>query len=555
MMDWVSIDPNISEIYSKLSIVGVLVPAIFTYFSYAFPDENNVSLKKVLLIFIPILPFIFLAPTKFNIEYIDSSTPDCDAVLGSLYYLIPVVFVTYVLWSFIVLFKKFKKGTDQIKKQIKLVLIGFSSLIAWALVTNVTAPLIGLDKLSFFGPIGAIVFVFFVAYSITKYKFLNIKVLLVQALVVWLVILIGSQFFFIRSFVNQLLTGFTLILLVIFGWVLINSVKKEVQQKEELEVANKKIDRKNVKLSIANKEISKRKEALEVANKEISKRGGELQRMADSLAIANDKLRQLDNAKTEFIGLVNHQLLHAPTPIKDYLAMLLEGSYGEIPENQIKVLKNINAANDRQIHLTEDLMAVTRMESGKIELTFTKEKLEDICQGVYVNVEPTAKEKNLVLEYEKPKTALPELVLDKSKIFEAIFNFVDNAVKYTPAGKIVLKVELDSSSRYKPQSLEDQDKKAIAGQVVRVTVADTGSGISKENISQLFAKFSRKDVAKLNANGTGLGLYLVKLTIEAHGGRTWAESEGEGKGAQFIIELPVKTPEEILAQVQNTIKK
>ncbi len=554
MLNFSSTDFDSVLLYDKLSAIGGFIPAIFFIFVYFFSDDlenkSTISKRNLYLFLLPMLPFIIFSATKYNVQGL-TDPPECETIAGPLYWLFAAVIIFYTAGALVIFFKKFKTKNNEAKKQLKIILYGFSFSVTWVLIINVILQIFGFPNASLLAPIGIIWLIVSISYAIVKHQFLNAKLIATQALVVALIILIASQFAFIVTTINKILTAFTLLIAIVFGWMLIRSVKKEVKRKEELEVANKKIDQKNVKLSSANREISKRKEALEVANKEISERKEQLQKMADSLAIANDKLKQLDTAKTEFIGLVNHQLLHAPTPIKDYLAMLLEGSYGEIPENQIKVLKNINAANDRQIHLTEDLMAVTRMESGKMELNFTKEKMEDICQGVYVNVEPTAKEKNLVLEYAKPKTVLPELVLDKSKIFEAIFNFVDNAVKYTPAGKIELKVELASSSNYKPQSLEDQEKKAIAGQVVRVTVSDTGSGISKENIAQLFAKFSRKDAAKLNANGTGLGLYLVKLTIEAHGGRTWAESEGEGKGSQFIIELPVKTPEEILERMAD----
>ncbi|OPY71352.1 MAG: Alkaline phosphatase synthesis sensor protein PhoR [Syntrophorhabdus sp. PtaU1.Bin002] len=127
----------------------------------------------------------------------------------------------------------------------------------------------------------------------------------------------------------------------------------------------------------------------------------------------------------------------------------------------------------------------------------------------------------------------------KGKIFEAIFNFVGNAIKYTSEGVVVLKIELASESCYEPRNGDDDAKGPISGPVIRVTVSDTGMGISKEDIPYLFAKFSRRDAAHMNSEGTGLGLYVVKLVIEAHGGRTWAESEGEGEGSRFVIEIPV----------------
>ena len=95
MMNWQSVAPDKVEIFDKLSVIGVIIPAIFLYFSSVFPDGKNISAKKAIFIFLPLLPFILLAGTSFNVRYIDSSTPDCESVVGPLYYLMPVVFLIY----------------------------------------------------------------------------------------------------------------------------------------------------------------------------------------------------------------------------------------------------------------------------------------------------------------------------------------------------------------------------------------------------------------------------------------------------------------------------
>jgi len=420
MMDWRSVNPDIVEIFTRLSIIGIIVPAIFLYFSYAFPDGKNISIKKVILIFLPLLPFILLSWTNLNVESIDTSTSDCESVLGSLYYLIPVIFILYCVWAGVVLVKKFRRGDDQVKKQIKLVLVGFVFFIAWATVTNVIAPLIGFDNLSFFGPIGVMIFMSFVAYAIIKYQFLSIKVLLTQALVIGLIMIAGSELLFAESATNQILILITLAAIIGFGYMLIKSVKLEVKQREEVEAANKTIERKNSQLEVANKEITEKKEHLEIANKEISKRGEELQKINNELKIAYDKLEELDQAKEEFTSLASHQLKNAPTAIKSLLAMFLDGDYGKVPDNQLEVLKNINKANEHQIELSKELLQIIKMESKKVKLDFQKERVEDICQNVYNNLAAMATERNLEIKYERPEQPLPELLLDKSKVFDSI---------------------------------------------------------------------------------------------------------------------------------------
>ncbi|MCX6761292.1 MAG: HAMP domain-containing sensor histidine kinase [Candidatus Moranbacteria bacterium] len=376
------------------------------------------------------------------------------------------------------------------------------------------------------------VFLGFLAYLIVKFKAFEIKLIGAQALVVTLIVIIGSQFAFIQNNTNRILTAITLALAVVFGWILIRSVKKEVQQREELEIANNEIEKRNL-------EIEKRNKKLNAANKEISDRKNQLQKISDSLAVANDQLKLLDTAKTDFISMASHQLRTPPTPIKGYSSMLLEGSYGELNPEQKKAIENIANANNQQIAFVEDLLAVSRIESGSMKFVFEKCQIEEFCQEVISNLTLKAKDKGLYLDYKAPATPLPELFVDGAKIREVISNLVDNAVKYTLKGGVTLLVEL----------CEKKAENCLAKPHLRITVSDTGIGIPAEEIPYLFAKFSRgKDTSRLNTGGTGLGLYVVKIITEANGGKVWIESPGANLGTKFILELP-------LEQEQETIEK
>lgn len=530
--------------WSFINLLEMLVSVSTLYFAYVFLENKDASFRLKVFFGTLLSLFIFLIPTKLNIPSFTSTS--CEAQQGILNYYFYFLESFFFVWLVIYLIRKIKNsGKGVARQRIVYFSIGtIAFLVSFSGANIISSALTALNITVFsgnngnwlmlqYGLLGMPIFMGFLAYLIVRYKAFNIKLIGTQALVVLSALLIGALLFYVQDTGGKILILINLALSIGFGYILVKSVKKEVEQKEALEVANK--------------EITEKKEHLEIANAEISKRGEELQKMAYSLdnanqelKITNNKLIELDKAKADFIGLANHQLKHAPTTIKSFMSMLLEGDYGQVPESQIKVLKNVNDANERQIHLANDLLEIIKMESNKVQLDFQKQRIEDVCQGVFDNLSATAKEKNLQLSYEKPKQALPEVLFDKSKVFEAIFNFVDNAVKYTPKGSITIKTEFAPSSNYKPQNSDDADKKPIQGSVVRVIVSDTGSGISKEHLGQLFAKFSRKDTAKLNSGGTGLGLYLVKLMIEAHGGRTWAESEGEGKGSRFIMELPVK---------------
>ncbi|HMK83911.1 MAG TPA: HAMP domain-containing sensor histidine kinase, partial [Candidatus Bathyarchaeia archaeon] len=180
---------------------------------------------------------------------------------------------------------------------------------------------------------------------------------------------------------------------------------------------------------------------------------------------------------------------------------------------------------------------------------FKRHRIEDICRQIVDTLYPKAKDSGLYLEYIKQKEPLPELLIDGPRIRESISNLVDNAIKYTKTGEVTLRLERAETSSYKAPTIlaEDQSlSKDNVGPVVRITVTDTGIGIPKTEIPYLFARFSRgKDTSRLNAGGTGLGLYVCKGMIEGNGGKVWAESDGEGKGSRFIVELPIEPQEEI----------
>jgi signal transduction histidine kinase len=343
----------------------------------------------------------------------------------------------------------------------------------------------------------------FLAYLIVRYKVFNIKLLGAQALVAVLLIGIGSQFFFIQNPTNRILNAVTFCISLGFGYFLVKSVKLEVRRKEEL------------------------------------------QSLSDQLASANDKLRQLDKAKSEFISIASHQLRTPLTSIKGFGSLLLEGTYGPIPEAQRGPVEKIYISNERLIQLVEDLLNISRIESGRMEFDFQEAAVEDLIDEVVKTLELSAKQKGLFLHWERPKTPLPKVKLDITKIKEVISNMVDNAIKYTQKGGITVKTELTPSSLLplakgekdgfsSPLQGEDQ------GGVVRVVVSDTGIGMDEEEIYMIFEKFQRgKQVAHYHTDGTGLGMYIGKKIVAEHKGRIWAESQGKGQGSKFILELPV----------------
>ncbi len=241
-----------------------------------------------------------------------------------------------------------------------------------------------------------------------------------------------------------------------------------------------------------------------------------------ALKDANVQLKKLDKAKSEFISIASHQLRTPLTVIKGYISMISQGDYGKISDQVAEPLDRIYKSTLRIITLVEDLLNISRIESGRMKYDFSKADLENIVNSVYEELKQHAQNKGLKFKYIKPKKDLPEIIMDQKKVREVVMNLMDNAIKYTDQGSITITLEKKNNG-------------------IVYCVKDTGRGVEEDEMPMLFKKFSRAKGAKLvHTEGTGLGLYIAKQIIERHGGKIWAESDGRNKGSKFCIEFKIK---------------
>src|SRR3989338_538684 len=241
----------------------------------------------------------------------------------------------------------------------------------------------------------------------------------------------------------------------------------------------------------------------------------EVEKAVSDLKKANARLQELDRAKSEFISIASHQLRTPLTIIKGYISMLLDGSFGKVTDQKGEPLEKVFVINERLINLVEDLLNVSRIEQKRMQYDFEATDIVDLMASVIDELAPNAKAKGLTLDLSKAEN-IPKIMLDADKMRQVIMNLVDNAIKYTNQGSVHV-------------SLERQGKKIIC------RVQDTGIGLTAGGIAKLFEKFSRVGgSATQNTQGSGLGLFVAKKIVEAHQGRIWVESPGEGKGSTFI---------------------
>jgi signal transduction histidine kinase len=237
---------------------------------------------------------------------------------------------------------------------------------------------------------------------------------------------------------------------------------------------------------------------------------------------ANARLEALDQLKDEFVSLASHELRTPMTAISSYIWMMLDGEVGTINEKQKVYLQNAYTSTKRLIALVNDMLNVSRIESGRMILKQDPMDLEQITQQTLTEIMPTAQIQGITLTIEKPANPLPKVLADENKIKEVIMNLVGNSLKFTPSGgKITI-------------SFAEKDN------LVETYVIDNGRGIKAEDVPKLFKKFGMIEGNYLKTTpgqGTGLGLYIAKSIVELHGGTVSFHSEGENKGATFSFTL------------------
>ncbi|MCB8928860.1 MAG: hybrid sensor histidine kinase/response regulator [Ardenticatenaceae bacterium] len=258
-----------------------------------------------------------------------------------------------------------------------------------------------------------------------------------------------------------------------------------------------------------------------------------LQRLGNhaAIAVANAQLveamKVANQAKSEFVSFVSHELKIPMTSIKGYADLLLSGNFGPINEAQTTFLDTIRNNINRMSRLVTDLTDVSRLESGQLHLETQPIQLAEVVTEVVSSTRAQIEEKQQTLLLTVPNN-LPDVWADRTRLAQILTNLVSNAYKYTPAnGRITICAE----------EMNSVNEDAEVQPMIHVSVADTGLGIKDEEQKAIFSKFFRgSDDEALQSPGTGLGLNITKNLVELHDGRIWFESKyREGTTFHFII--------------------
>jgi PAS domain S-box-containing protein len=234
----------------------------------------------------------------------------------------------------------------------------------------------------------------------------------------------------------------------------------------------------------------------------------------------NTELARLDKLKNDFVSIVAHELRNPLMVIREAAILILDGLAGPVAEEQRSYLKMVHQTSDQLVHITNDLLDLAKIESGKIVLNYEPLDFLSVVRQCMNGIKIRAQQKGLLTLENFPGEKL-EIMGDFDKLVQVLNNLLNNAYKFTEKGGLTVEVK-------------------DLGEEIQCAVIDTGMGISKENLPRLFSKFVQfGKSAQTSEKGSGLGLMISKSIVEAHGGRIWAESELD-KGTSFIFTLPKK---------------
>jgi len=454
-----------------------MIPVGLFYFSLTFPTRTirfNLVRETFIFAVLGILLYISLTP-KLLVTLVQINDWGNEVVLGKSYIIYTLLHILITSLAFFNFFSQYQKAKDIVKTQFRYVLFGIGIAYVFGALFNLILPLLGNYRLIWIGPYFLVLMAISFTYAIIKHHLLNIRVIATELLIGLVIIVLFVEFITATSFQTLLFKGGVLVVFIYLGWSLLQSVFKEIQRREELKKAY-------------------------------------------------DALQELNRAKSEFISIASHQLRTPLTAIKGYISLALEGTYGKLDRKMKRPMNNVYESNERLIRLVNDLLSISRIESGKMKLELGRTDIRDTIQSVMEELQIKAQEKGLALTLDKPKQDIPIIFLDQTKIRNVISNIIDNAIRYTDKGTITVRIYQQSE----PQTL-------------LIEISDTGAGMTQQEISKLFESFSRGTTGtKRWTEGAGLGLYIAKQFVQMHKGKIWAESEGKDRGSTFFIKLPMQ---------------
>lgn len=466
------ISPENTLIFHRFAIFfAAPTSALLFLLAHTLPN-SRIQLNRFTLRLVVVLTALMMAVNISPFAFA-GLTADGNPIPGVGLALFGIMSTVFSVLAIFYLVKKSFINPDHLASlQLRTVLIGMLIMLALVIGT-VLVPIAVFHSAAFlpFIPLYVLIFLGMTAYSIIKYQLFNIKVLLAQALTLVIWVVLFAKIFAEESLNAQIIDGLVLLFTIVFGFFLVRSVKREVEQREL---------------------IQKQEQELEIANQ----------------------------AQENLLRFISHEVKGYLAKSSAAFAMIAEGDYGQTSPELHTLAQTALADTRKGVDTVMDILNAGNLKRGTVSFTMQPFDFKEAVEAIVKEHEKAAQDKKLTLTFSCGEGDYT-MVGDASNIGKHVLNnLVDNAIKYTPKGKVLV-----SLSR--------------TGDHILFSITDSGVGITEEDKKRLFTEGGRgKESLKVNVHSTGYGLFIAKRIIDAHQGKIWATSEGTGKGSTFYIELP-----------------
>lgn len=470
--------------WAKMAIVGpFLVCPLFLYFGFIFPKGKSPLQKRhLLLIFIPPILALALAPTGYNIESVRLESWGVDFTPGWLYYVLDVFIVLYLgggLWQIIKTYRKSKQHEERL--QIRYFFIGFLSLLLIGLTTNSLLPIFfNYSKASVYGPaLASLVFLGFTAYAVFKHHLLDIKVIAAEiffsAFALFSFIYVGMS----HSWQEMLVRGGIWIGVNTFGFLFLRQVLRDNKQQHQI-----------------------KKQASELKQKNIY-------------------LQELLNQKTNFLTVASHILNTPISIIRGMVSIVLESK--NLSSEDRKHLENAEIKGNQLADLVQKFQNIADLISNTPLFDLKPVDVRKGVEKIIKELEPLTKQRNIEV-VNLVTDEIPKVFADEKTVEKIIKAIIDNGIRYNKEnGKVTIRATEDSKK-----------------QMVHIKIQDNGIGLTTKEQKELFQEmyYRTKESIGLYPDGAGMSLYEAKLLANRMNGNLTAHSAGKNKGSVFTLTLP-----------------
>lgn len=459
--------PDVNLFWSRVAYVSAAIVGFFyLYFTLFFPYKNKLRLfwHIFFIIFFLSVTWLIIGTNSILKSYVVVNSVN-GLEFGGAYIIYNLFIFTFFGFGLTNLLLKHFRSVMVAKLQIKYVLVGTFISILIGTITNLILFGMGIFKYNWLGPSSSLFLVGFIGYAIVKHRVMNIRVILTEALIGVVGFILLIEVVISESMSQFLLKVVILIAFSYMGYLLLQSVNREIQRRQEIE--------------------------------------------------------KIDRAKSEFISIASHQLRTPLTAIKGYISMILEGVYGKLSGKQMKPLENVYYSNERLIKLVNDLLNLSRLDAGKIEFSPEPTSLEEMVSGIVGELKINAERKGLYMKMVKPEMSLPKIMVDQDKLRQVVLNIVDNAIKYTKKGGITIELrKLDDEERirisdtgegmtkHEIDSLFQMFSRATAGTQLHAEGAGLGLYVAKQFIEMHGGEIWAESPGK----GKG-STFIIKLPV------------------------------------------